>query len=164
MWCNILTKPKQGSVFRKFRGHLMNVPQDYDDEAERLRTHPLLLPKDDDSTKLSTADTNVLNKTTNNISFAPDVNFTQRTLLRPNVPRINKQQNTRQKVVRRQVTNTVASPLTHRRSVLGDQTSRSPQYQRYLQMLRQGQTEAPTRRQQQTEAPARKVSQRPANI
>ena len=38
-------------------------------------------------------------------------------------------------------------------SVLGDQISRSPQYQRYLQMLRQG----------QTEAPARKVWQRPAN-
>ena len=56
MWCDILTKPKQGSVFRKFRGHLMNVPEDYDDEAERLRTHPLLLPKEDDPTTLSTAD------------------------------------------------------------------------------------------------------------
>ena len=33
MWSDILTKPKQGSVFRKFRGHLMNVPIDYDDEA-----------------------------------------------------------------------------------------------------------------------------------
>ena len=69
----------------------MNVPQDYDDEAERLRTHPLLLPKEDDSTKLSTADKNVLNKTTNNSSFAPDVKFTQRTLLRSNVQRINKE-------------------------------------------------------------------------
>ena len=114
MWCNILTKPKQGSVFRKFRGHLMNVPPDYDDGAERLRTHPLLLPKEDDSTKLSTADTNVLNMATNKISFAPDVKFTQQTLLRPNVPRINKQQNVKQKSVRQQVTNTVASPLTHR--------------------------------------------------
>ena len=95
MWCNILTKPKQGSVFKKFRGHVMNVPQDYDDEAERLRTHPLLLPKEDDSTKLSTADTNVLNKTTNKISFAPDVKFTQQILIRPNVPRINKEQNPR---------------------------------------------------------------------
>ena len=86
----LLNKPKQGSVFRKFRGHLMNVPQDYDDEAERLRTHPLLPPKEDDSTKLSTADITVLNKTTNKISFAPDVKFTQRTLLRPIVPRIKK--------------------------------------------------------------------------
>ena len=48
MWSDILTKPKQGSVFRKFRGHLMNVPTDYDDDAERLRTHPLLLPKEDE--------------------------------------------------------------------------------------------------------------------
>ena len=39
MWCDILTKAKQGSTFRKFRGHLMNVPQDYDDDAERLSTY-----------------------------------------------------------------------------------------------------------------------------
>ena len=115
------------------------------------------------------ADKNVLNKTTNTISFAPDVKFTQRTLLRPNVPRINKEQNTRQKSVRQQVTNTVASPLTHRRSVLGDQTYRSSQYQRYLQMMKQGQTEAPARKLERTSAPertvapARKVWQRPAN-
>ena len=61
----------------------MNVPTDYDDEAERLCTHPLLLPKDDDSEGLSNADKNVLKKTTNNISFAPDVKFTQQKLLRP---------------------------------------------------------------------------------
>ena len=169
MWCDILTKPKQGSVFRKFRGHLMNLPQDYDDEVELLRMHPLLLPKEDESTQLSTADIIVLNKTTNNISFVPDVKFTQRTLLIPNVPRTNKKQNTRQKSVRQQVTNTIASPLTHRRSVLGDQTSRSPQYQRYLQRLKPGQTEARARRRKRTEAPertadpARKVWQRPTN-
>ena len=46
MWCDILTKAKQGSIFRKFRGHLMKVPEDYDDDAEHLRTHPLLLPKE----------------------------------------------------------------------------------------------------------------------
>ena len=96
MWSDILTKPKQGSIFRKFRGHLMNVPTDYDDEAERLRMHPLLLPKEDEAKPLSTAEKNVLKKTTNNISFAPDVKFTQRTILRPNVPRINKEQNRRQ--------------------------------------------------------------------
>ena len=48
MWCDILTKPKQGSVVRKFRGHLMNVPTNYDDDAERLRTPPLLLPKENE--------------------------------------------------------------------------------------------------------------------
>ena len=77
----------------------MNVPTDYDDEAERLRTHPLLLPKKDDSKQLSEADKNVLKKTTNNIYFAPDVKFTQRTLLRPYVPRINEEQNTRQELM-----------------------------------------------------------------
>ena len=118
----------------------MDVPQDYDNEAERLRTHPLLLPKEDDSTKLSTANKNVLNKTTNNVSFVPDVKFTQRTPLRPNVPRINKEKNTRQKSVQQQVTNIVAPPLTHRRSVSRDHISRSPQYQICIQMLRQGQT------------------------
>ena len=45
MWCDILTKPKQGVVFRKFWGHLMNIPEDYDDDIEQLATHPLLLPK-----------------------------------------------------------------------------------------------------------------------
>ena len=49
MWCDILTKPKQGSTFRKFRGHLMNIPQDYGDDAERLHTHPLLLPKKEET-------------------------------------------------------------------------------------------------------------------
>ena len=38
---------------------------------------------------LSTTDIIVLNKKTNKTSFAPDVKFTQRTLLRPIVPRIS---------------------------------------------------------------------------
>ena len=63
MWCDILTKAKQGSIFRKFRGHLMNVPQDYDDDAERLRTHPLLLPKqEEDTEEISTEDKKCLEK------------------------------------------------------------------------------------------------------
>ena len=45
MWCDILTKPKQGKVFREFRRYLMNVPADYDDEAERLLTHSYILPR-----------------------------------------------------------------------------------------------------------------------
>ena len=61
----------------------MNVPTDYDDEAERLRTHPLLLHKEDDSKELSEVDKNVLKKATNNTSFAPNVKFTQQKLLRP---------------------------------------------------------------------------------
>ena len=51
----------------------MIVPTYYDDDAERLRTHPILLPKEDDSKTSSTADKNVLKKTTDDISFAPDI-------------------------------------------------------------------------------------------
>ena len=72
MWCDILTKAKKGSFFGKFTVHLMNAPQDYDDDAERLRTHPLLLPKQEEkSEEMSTEDKNVLKKTTNKIVFAP---------------------------------------------------------------------------------------------
>jgi hypothetical protein len=47
MWSDILNKPKQGKVFREFRGHLMNVAEDYDDDVERRNTHPLLLPAEE---------------------------------------------------------------------------------------------------------------------
>jgi hypothetical protein len=44
MWSDVLTKPKQGKGFRLDRSWLMNCEEDYDDEKERLRTHPKLLP------------------------------------------------------------------------------------------------------------------------
>ena len=47
MWSDVLTKPKQGKAFRAFRAILMNVPEEYDDEAERRNTHPALLPKEE---------------------------------------------------------------------------------------------------------------------
>ena len=47
MWSDILNKPKQGQAFREFRAFLMNVPTNYDDEVERLRTHADLLPRED---------------------------------------------------------------------------------------------------------------------
>eukprot|EP00804_Cyclotella_cryptica_P002560 CCRYP_010401-RA/>CCRYP_010401-RA protein AED:0.15 eAED:0.13 QI:0/0/0/0.5/1/1/8/0/1350 len=43
MWSDILTKPKQGKVFREMRGKLMNVPEEYDDEVERRSTPEYLL-------------------------------------------------------------------------------------------------------------------------
>jgi hypothetical protein len=46
MWANVLTKPKQGGPFRLDRSHLMNVPINYDDNTEHLKTNPLLLPLD----------------------------------------------------------------------------------------------------------------------
>ena len=47
MWADVLNKPKQGRPFRLDRSHLMNVPLDYNDEYERKRTHPELLPQDE---------------------------------------------------------------------------------------------------------------------
>ena len=35
MWADVLTKPKQGELFRVFISKLTNVPIDYDDEKER---------------------------------------------------------------------------------------------------------------------------------
>jgi hypothetical protein len=43
MWSDVLTKPKQGKGFRADRAMLMNVPEIYNDEEERKRTHPKLL-------------------------------------------------------------------------------------------------------------------------
>jgi hypothetical protein len=46
MWSDVLTKPKQGCKGMKSdRAMLMGCDEDYDDEKERLRTHPKLLPK-----------------------------------------------------------------------------------------------------------------------
>ena len=45
MWADGNTKPLQGAGFRLFRHKIMGVPLDYDDDAERIRTHPALLPK-----------------------------------------------------------------------------------------------------------------------
>ena len=45
MWADVNTKPIQGLLFRKFRHAMMGVPVEYDDDAERRNTHPMLLPK-----------------------------------------------------------------------------------------------------------------------
>ena len=51
MWADVLNKPKQGASFRRDRGHLMNVPTDYDNEIERSRTHPKLLTFEKEGTQ-----------------------------------------------------------------------------------------------------------------
>ena len=97
----------------------MNVPMNYDDEAECLRTPPLLLHKRDKLGTMTTADKIVLKKTNDKISFAPDVSFAQRTSLRPQVPRTKKTQGTRCKSTPQRMTHQVAPPLVHLRNVLG---------------------------------------------
>ena len=94
----------------------MNVPKDYDDAAERMSTHPLLLPKEDVPGTVPAADKTVLKKTNNKISFAKNVSFTQQKSLRTLVHRIPKTMSMPQQVT---------SPMLHRRIVLGDRNNQS---------------------------------------
>ena len=59
----------------------MNVPKDYDDAAERISTHPLLLPKEDVPGTVPAADKTVLKKTDDKIPFAPHVFFVRKLLI-----------------------------------------------------------------------------------
>ena len=45
MYCDVLTKPKQGKGFRQDRAALMNCAEDYNDNDERASTPEVLLPK-----------------------------------------------------------------------------------------------------------------------
>ena len=45
MWDDVNTKPTQGKRFRVMCGHVMGISEDYDEDEERRRTHPLLLQK-----------------------------------------------------------------------------------------------------------------------
>ena len=45
MRADVDPKPVQGQLFWTFRHHMMGVSVDYDDDVERKRTHPMLLPK-----------------------------------------------------------------------------------------------------------------------
>ena len=53
----------------------MNVPKEYDGEAERLLTHPLLLPKQDIPNIITKPDKAALKKTNDTISLARRVFF-----------------------------------------------------------------------------------------
>ena len=61
MWADVNTKPTQGKRFRFMCGHVMGIPDDYDDGVERRRTHPLFLPKIEYE-RLSATDGKVLEK------------------------------------------------------------------------------------------------------
>ena len=79
-WCDILTKPKQGQNFLEFRGYLINVPADYDDEAERLLTHPDILPRVEAAPTILENDKSILLKShrkqkRESVSFSKDVSL-----------------------------------------------------------------------------------------
>ena len=46
MWSDILNKPNQGKDFCLFRGELINIPEDYDDEVEQINNHPELIAEE----------------------------------------------------------------------------------------------------------------------
>ena len=62
MWVDGNTKPLQGAGFRLFRSKVMGIPEDYDDDAERVRTHPQLLPKPKEAEVVPSEDLEVLAK------------------------------------------------------------------------------------------------------
>ena len=43
-WSDVLTKAKQGQSYHAMHTELMNFPVDYDDDVERRKTQPCLLP------------------------------------------------------------------------------------------------------------------------
>ena len=45
IWDAVNTKPVQGGLYRIFCHQMMGVPIEYDDDVERRRTYPLLLPE-----------------------------------------------------------------------------------------------------------------------
>ena len=62
MWADGNTKPLQGAGFRTFRSKLMGLPENYDDDVERDRTHLLLLPKPEKAGVVPKEDLKVLAK------------------------------------------------------------------------------------------------------
>ena len=61
MWVDFNTKPVQGAILRIFRSDMNALPVEYDDDVERRRTHPLLLPIIE-TDRVSLPDGNILEK------------------------------------------------------------------------------------------------------
>ena len=61
MWAGVNTNPTHGKKFRVMCGHIIGIPEDYDDNAERRITHPLL-PLKIESERLLAIDGEVLEK------------------------------------------------------------------------------------------------------
>ena len=59
MWGDVNTKPTQGKMLKVMRAEVVGVSVDYNDDDERRRTHPLLIPKVE-SEQFSVADGEVL--------------------------------------------------------------------------------------------------------
>ena len=60
MWADGNTRPLQGAGFRTLRSKTMGIPENYGDNAERDRIHPMLLPKPEKAGLLPDKDIEVL--------------------------------------------------------------------------------------------------------
>ena len=115
MWCDTLTKPKHGPVFREFHRYLMNVPADYDDEAERLLTHTDILPSVDVEPTLSENEKSMLLKSQRkqkrtSVSFAKDILLENKST--------TKDIRSTKRLLYQRVHKQTSAPLKHCRSVL----------------------------------------------
>ena len=81
MWDDVNTKPTQGKRFRVIRGHDTGVSEDYNNNVECKRTHPLLLPKIEYE-RLLEIDGNVLEKAA---IVTPEMRPTKKTEKRTNL-------------------------------------------------------------------------------
>ena len=61
MWADVNTKPIQVGLYQIFRHQMMGIPIEYDDDVERRRTHPLLLPEVE-AEGVSQADSDLIEK------------------------------------------------------------------------------------------------------
>ena len=61
MWGGVNTKPTQGKMFRVMQAEVVGVSVDYNDDNERRRIHPLLMPKVE-SERILVTDGEVLEK------------------------------------------------------------------------------------------------------
>ena len=115
MWCDIITKPKQSQFFRKFRGYLMNLPANYDDQVERLLTHPDLLPRVEADPTLSENDKSIFLKPQRkqkreSVSFAKYVSLEKKST--------TKYIRSTNRLLSQRVQKQNSTSLKHRRSVL----------------------------------------------
>ena len=83
MWGDINTKPLQGQLFREMRARIMGCEVDYDDEEERKRTHPKLLPPPEPEGVLSESDAKVLKEAIAPSKGASSKESTQQTAKAP---------------------------------------------------------------------------------
>ena len=81
MWADVNTKPTQGKRFRIMCGKVMGVPANCDDNVERRRTHPILMPKIE-SEQISMADGEILEKVAIVAPAKPPTKKTKKGILR----------------------------------------------------------------------------------